>query len=120
MSFFSPYQDALYMEEEALEQKPQTKMKTKTPEKSTTGDKCPWCGEGQTYFDRFCGGYAQYDCGSDTNERSPFCNALERASKAEAEVERLKVINADMRNFLSKAIHNEGFNEEQALKFIYQ
>ena len=37
-----------------------------------------------------------------------------------AEVERLKVINADMRNFLSKAIHNEGFNEEQALKFIYQ
>ena len=44
----------------------------------------------------------------------------ERAEKAEAEVERLKVINADMRNFLSKAIHNEGFNEEQALKFIYQ
>ena len=43
-----------------------------------------------------------------------------RAEKAEAEVERLKVINADMRNFLSKAIHNEGFNEEQALKFIYQ
>ena len=44
----------------------------------------------------------------------------ERAEKAEAEVERLKVINADMRNFLSKAIHNEGFNEKQALKFIYQ
>ena len=44
----------------------------------------------------------------------------ERAENAEAEVERLKVINADMRNFLSKAIHNEGFNEEQALKFIYQ
>ena len=40
--------------------------------------------------------------------------------KLEAEIERLKVINADMRNFLSKAIHNEGFNEEQALKFIYQ
>ena len=40
--------------------------------------------------------------------------------EAKAEVERLKVINADMRNFLSKAIHNEGFNEEQALKFIYQ
>ena len=46
--------------------------------------------------------------------------AAEALQKAEAEVERLKVINADMRNFLSKAIHNEGFNEEQALKFIYQ
>ena len=46
---------------------------------------------------------------------------LERELNAsQAEVERLKVINADMRNFLSKAIHNEGFNEEQALKFIYQ
>ena len=41
-------------------------------------------------------------------------------SEAKAEVERLKVINAHMRNFLAKAIHNEGFNEEQALKFIYQ
>ena len=40
--------------------------------------------------------------------------------EAKAEVERMKVINADMRNFLSKAIHNEGFNEEQAMKFIYQ
>ena len=38
----------------------------------------------------------------------------------EAEVERLRAINADMRNFLAKAIHNKGFNEEQALKFIYQ
>lgn len=37
-----------------------------------------------------------------------------------AEVDRLRAINADMRNFLSRAIHNEGFNEEQALKFIYQ
>ena len=44
----------------------------------------------------------------------------EMNQKLQAEVERLKVINADMRNFLSKAIHNEGFNEEQALKFIYQ
>ena len=35
---------------------------------------------------------------------------------SKAEVERLKVINADMRNFLSKAIHNEGFNEDQALR----
>jgi hypothetical protein len=47
-------------------------------------------------------------------------DACELLDEAEAEVERLKVINADMRNFLSKAIHNEGFNEEQALKFIYQ
>ena len=48
-------------------------------------------------------------------------NDLERrAKRAEAEVERLKQINADMRNFLAKAIHNVGFNEEQALKFIYQ
>ena len=38
----------------------------------------------------------------------------------EAEVERLRAINADMSNFLAKAIHNEGFNEDQALKFIYQ
>ena len=47
-------------------------------------------------------------------------DACELLDEAKAEVERLKVINADMRNFLSKAIHNEGFNEEQALKFIYQ
>ena len=54
-------------------------------------------------------------CGEhELNER------FDKQMEAEAEVERLKVINADMRNFLSKAIHNEGFNEEQALKFIYQ
>ena len=47
-------------------------------------------------------------------------HSLANQLKTQAEVERLKVINADMRNFLSKAIHNEGFNEEQALKFIYQ
>ena len=52
--------------------------------------------------------------------RSLVENGYGRAEKAEAEVERLKVINADMRNFLAKAIHNEGFNEDQALKFIYQ
>jgi hypothetical protein len=40
--------------------------------------------------------------------------------KLKAEVEKLKAIDADMRNFLAKAIHNEGFNEDQALKFIYQ
>ena len=44
----------------------------------------------------------------------------EKSQKLEAEVERLKAINADMRNFLARAIHNEGFNEEKALKFIYQ
>ena len=47
-------------------------------------------------------------------------DACELLDEAKAEVERLKLNNADMRNFLSKAIHNEGFNEEQALKFIYQ
>ena len=47
-------------------------------------------------------------------------HSLANQLKTQAEVERLKVINADMRNFLSKAIHNEGFNEKQALKFIYQ
>lgn len=51
------------------------------------------------------------------NDNFDLANAL---SKAEAEVERLKVINANMRNFIAKAIHNEGFNEEQALKFIYK
>ena len=51
------------------------------------------------------------------DEREVHCSCV---SALRAEVERLKVINADMRNFLSKAIHNEGFNEEQALKFIYQ
>jgi len=50
-----------------------------------------------------------------------FAQQLERELAAsQAEVERLKVINADMRNFLANSIHNEGFNEEQALKFIYQ
>ena len=50
-----------------------------------------------------------------------FSRELERELAAsKAEIERLKVINADMRIFLSKAIHNEGFNEKQALKFIYQ
>ena len=47
-------------------------------------------------------------------------HSLANQLKTQAEVERLKVINADMRNFLAKAIHNEGFNEEQAIKFIYQ
>lgn len=47
-------------------------------------------------------------------------NLANTLSKAEADVERLKAINADMRNFLARAIHNEGFNEEKALKFIYQ
>ena len=46
--------------------------------------------------------------------------SLENQVKSQAEVERLRAINADMRNFLAKAIHNEGFNEDQALKFIYQ
>ena len=46
--------------------------------------------------------------------------SLANQVKFQAEVERLRAINADTRNFLSKAIHNEGFNEDQALKFIYQ
>jgi len=47
-------------------------------------------------------------------------HSLANQVTAQAEIERLRAINADMRNFLAKAIHNEGFNEDQALKFIYQ
>ena len=51
------------------------------------------------------------------DEREVHCSCV---SALRAEVERLRAINADMRNFLAKALHNEGFNEDQALKFIYQ
>ena len=93
----------------------ETKMTTDTPRT----DACPHCGLKRIPM-RFDDGRIRYYCGSGESWQSPGCQSTARIKKLEAEVERLKVINADMRNFLSKAIHNEGFNEEQALKFIYQ
>ena len=90
-------------------------------------DVCPHCGAEQKYpFAEEDVGihFRKFSCGfmedSGINFRPELCKEREARQKAEAEVKRLKVINADMRNFLAKAIHNEGFNEEQAIKFIYQ
>jgi hypothetical protein len=84
-------------------------------------DACPYCGDEPCAYPQDDPAWQEYRCGTVYGYYpSDLCREREARQKLEAEVERLKVINADMRNFLSKAIHNEGFNEEQALKFIYQ
>jgi transcription elongation factor Elf1 len=58
-----------------------------TPEKSTTGDKCPWCGADEITYTTLL---RKFDCGTlvgkmaGTTFRTSLCHALERANKAEA------------------------------------
>jgi hypothetical protein len=64
-----------------------------TPEKSTTGDNCPWCGS-----HKLGTGFA-FTCGSDNPEQtgsywqSPLCRALEARNESEQEANTLLNLN---------------------------